>query len=247
MSEAWNFYFCQVDDKPASIFVDMGIADEAPVAGFTQRAYLSVLMRNPRDDGLSSQEEYDKLGELEDAVKDRLAGEDVLYVGRNTCGGSRDFYCYTKPGVEWDARAAAVMRAFPDYRFETGRCDEPDWVAYFEFLYPNDEGRDFMSNREVCDALERNGDALTQPREIEHWAYFPDERAREAFAGKASALGFEVRERYAPEGEENPYGIRLSRTDTPSHRDIHDVTVPLLRAARDCGGRYDGWESVVVK
>lgn len=38
MSEEWDFYFCQVDDKPASIFVDLGIREQVPIAALPHRA-----------------------------------------------------------------------------------------------------------------------------------------------------------------------------------------------------------------
>lgn len=31
MSDNWDFYFCRIEDEPASIFVDLGIHDDAPL------------------------------------------------------------------------------------------------------------------------------------------------------------------------------------------------------------------------
>jgi hypothetical protein len=33
MSDEWDFYFCQVEDHPASIFVDLGVRQDVPIAG----------------------------------------------------------------------------------------------------------------------------------------------------------------------------------------------------------------------
>lgn len=245
MSDEWDFYFCHVDDKPASIYVDVGLHGEVPLPALPDRAYLSVIMRQPRPDGLSSQEEFDALKALEDAIDEKLVSPRTVYVGRNTSDGRRDFWFYLADAAAWDAQAAAFMAAFPEYAYETGAEPDPEWSAYLEFLYPNEQGWDFITNRRVCERLEEDGDPLTEPRDIEHWAYFPDAVSRDAFIARAQAMQFEVRELLEPDADEErtDHGVVLSRRDVPSFRDIHDITVPLLRAANEAGGRYDGWET----
>lgn len=243
MSEKWDFYFCHVDDKPASIYVDVGLHDEAPIAALPDRAYLSVVMRQPRPDGLSSHEEFDALKALEDAIVARLASTNCVYVGRNTSDGRRDFWFFLADAASWERQAADAMADFPAYAYEAGAEPDPEWSAYLDFLYPNEQGWDFITNRHVCDRLEEAGDPLTEPRDIEHWAYFPDAASREAFIARARELRFEVRELLDPDEERTDYGVRLARRDVPSFGEIHDITVPLLRAANEAGGRYDGWET----
>ncbi len=243
MSEEWDFYFCQVDDKPASIFVDLGIREQTPMATLPNRAYLSISMRQPRPDGLSSQDEYDALRALEDAVSTRLNSSSAIYVGRNTCGGLRDFWFYVANAEQWSPLVEKFMADFPEYKFVADAEPDPRWDAYLEFLYPNEQGWDFITNRRVCDQLEKGGDPLTEIRDVEHWAYFPDTTTREAFIARIEPLGFDVRERYEQDESTAEYGVRFGRQDIPSHNGIHDITVPLLRAARQAGGRYDGWET----
>lgn len=245
MSEQWDFYFCHVDDKPASIYVDVGLHGEVPVAALPDRAYLSVIMRQPREDGLSSHEEFDALKALEDAIDARLVSAETLYVGRNTSDGRRDYWFYLADAAAWQRQAAEFMAAFPEYAYEADAEPDPEWSAYLEFLYPNEQGWDFITNRHVCERLEEDGDPLTEPRDIEHWAYFPDAVSRDAFVARARAMQFEVRDLLEPDADEerSDHGVVLSRRDVPSHRGIHDITVPLLRAAKEAGGRYDGWET----
>ena len=167
MSEEWNFYFCQVDDKPASIFVDLGIRDTVPIAALPHRACLSLILRHPRHDGLSSQEEYEALSAFEDAVK-ALDTPESMYVGRNTSDGRRDFWFFVAEPGAWQSQVDGLMQGFADYTCETSTAEDPEWDAYLNFLYPNDEGLDFMSNHQVCDQLEAAGDPLTQARDIDH-------------------------------------------------------------------------------
>lgn len=61
MNADWDFYALLVDDQPASIFVDFALASMAPITEAPIMFYVSVRMRAPRPDGLSSQEEFDEL------------------------------------------------------------------------------------------------------------------------------------------------------------------------------------------
>jgi hypothetical protein len=246
MTDNWDFYFLRVDDKPASTFVDLGAIDYAPVASLPFMAYIGLTMNAPRADGLSSQAEFDTLAAIEDALKGQLVGEGTDYVGRCTTNGCRDFFFYVAQPENWAPRVAACMAAFPQYKYEAESREEPDWSSYLEYLYPSPADRQTISNRRVCDALEENGDALTQPREIDHWAYFPDAAARDAYVAEAAGHGFEVRVLSEPDKDAG-YGAQLWRVDVPSAREIDDVTLALFNIAEKHGGDYDGWECVVVR
>lgn len=247
MSDDWDFYFCQVDNHPASIFVDLGIAQEAPIAGFTVMAYVRVYMRAPRNDGLSSQTEFETLNSLEDALASLQSNSSAHYVGRNTSNGCRDLYFYVHTASNWQDRVAGVMQAFPTYEFESGTRDDPDWDTYFEFLYPAEEDQERIQNRRTCESLERNGDALEKERPIEHWIYFPDAISRKSFLETVAELGYATEEMIEPESKEDMYGVRLSCIGVPSIDNIDYITLPLYRAAKDHGGNYDGWETQVVR
>lgn len=182
MSQDWDFYFLRVDDKPASIFVDLGLANEAPLERFPYMAYVQLQMNAPRADGLSSREEFDSLKTVEGLFERALSKPgDTMYVGRNTSNGCRDFYFYTANADNWEHRVSRVMEECDSYQFTCGSRHDPEWETYFGFLYPSEIDRQRIENRRVCDALEREGDTLSQEREIDHWAYSPTPTARAAF------------------------------------------------------------------
>ncbi|HEV8695423.1 MAG TPA: DUF695 domain-containing protein [Lysobacter sp.] len=246
MSEQWDFYLCQVDGKPASIYLDLGIVSEAPIQGYGHVARIDLSMLAPRSDGLSSQVEFDRLNAIEDALCDQLI-DHTHYVGRVTSDDQREFYFYLAAAEDWQDKVAAAMALFPEYTYQTDVREDPQWQAYLEFLYPDDAARHSISNRHVCDALERNGDALDQPRVIDHWAYFPDEKARSMFITRVAALGYELREVWGPNEDIDAHAVRVYRSDVPSYDNIDDVTHALLYVAAELGGEYDGWECAVVK
>src|SRR5690606_35277255 len=55
--EEWEFYFSNVNDKLGSLFVDLGLHKVAPMTDKPNVVWISIKMNNPREDGLSSQEE----------------------------------------------------------------------------------------------------------------------------------------------------------------------------------------------
>ena len=169
MTDNWDFYLCQIDGRQASIFVDLGIAEAAPVERFTSVAVVRVALRMPGPDGLSTSDEYDTLVLIEDMACPALEGSGLaIYVGRVTTNGFRDFLFYTRDPEGFGARAADATQTFPAYRFETHLREDSRWEGYFDFLYPPAEAMESIKNRRVCDALQEQGDTLTRRREIAH-------------------------------------------------------------------------------
>ena len=246
MSNDWDFYFCRVDERPASIFVDLGAAQVAPLAQFPVMAYVRIYMQAPREDGLSSEAEFAALTSLEDALESLQSETEASYVGRCTSDGCRDLYFYARTGSDWEERVSRIMKDFPTYEFECDTRSDPEWTTYFNFLSPSDEDRERIQNRRTCEVLEKNGDKLAAARPIDHWAYFPKPGLRQAFVEEALALGYDVAEWIDSESEGEKYGVRLSAVGLPSLELIDELTLPLFRAARAHGGEYDGWETQVV-
>ncbi len=245
MSNDWDFYALRVDGEPASIYVDLGIEAEAPIRSLPHMAYVRLHMNQPRDDGLSSQEEFATLIEIENAIEAQLCSEDVAYVGRNTSGGCRDFYFYASTGEAWESKVDEVLAPFRSYRYQAATREDAAWSSYLNFLLPGDVDRQRIMNRRVCQALEQHGDKLTDPREMDHWLYFPSAEAVQAFLAEMAVDGYQLRG--APFDNEGPlgFGVQVWRVDTPSYGRIDDITQPLLAAASRHGGEYDGWECPV--
>ncbi|NGM50108.1 DUF695 domain-containing protein [Caulobacter sp. 602-2] len=235
MSDDWDFYQTQIDSKPGSIFVDLGIAQEAPLRDRPRAAYLRVFMRAPRPDGLSSQEEFDALIAVEDAVVAAAEAVGWLYVGRSTSDGNRDFFFYGQDGEAIQAAMIEVMGGFDGYHADMGQRDDPDWSSYFEFLHPSERSRQTISNRRVRELLANEGDQDAIPRVIDHLALFPDMAGAAAFIAAIAGQGFAILQ---PEAQDE-VGVSFSRSGRPSEMD--EVCLDLVDAARAAGGRYDGW------
>lgn len=242
MSDQWNFYSLLVDDEPASIFVDLGIAKDAPLAQFPNLAYLRVRMQRPRPDGLSSQDEYETLVTLEDSLSESIEhSSQSVYVGRNTSSGNRDFYFYTN-----DSAIETVLRntmaKWPGYEFETGARPDTEWSVYWHFLYPSAEDFQRISNRGVIEQLQKHGDQIEVPRKIDHLAIFKTHNDRDGFVLYLRDHGYDIAQ--MKDASSGNFDVIFGRTDQPSQ--IDEVTIDLYRAALQHNGEYDGWGCAIV-
>jgi uncharacterized protein (TIGR01619 family) len=242
MSEDWDFYFLKVNDELSSIFVDLGVVNKAPLIELPFLATLRIRMRDPRADGLSSGEEFESLIAIENAILRTLERDSkTIYVGRRRSSGFREFYFYTNERESWRTMATEFMDSFPEYPFDCDVREEQNWNTYLEFLFPGAEDLQRIRNRQVCQALKKQGDDLSMARSIDHWAYFPDGATRSGFTNRIHGLGFERSDCYESEDSDPSYGVEFSRVDTPGFDGMDGVTLNLRRLAKEFGGTYDGW------
>jgi hypothetical protein len=225
----------------------MGLGGSAPYDAVAHLVQLRLYMQQPRQDGLSSSEEYSALVAIEDAIQASLANEhETKYVGRITANGYRDFYFYTGAVVTLRQTLANVMRLFPLYRFSTSSKPDAEWRTYYDLLLPNAEERQQIENNKVREVLKRQGDRLREEREIDHWAYFPDCISRDSFIDQALGLGFMLRCRIEPKENRSNYGAQVYKSGRPQYPDFDREALGLFRLAAALGGKYSGWETQVV-
>jgi len=242
MSDDWDFYPLLVDSEPASIYLDLGLAGDAPIENQPHMSYVRVFMRHARPDGLSSNDEFEALSGVEDSLTEIFsASDDTTYVGRNTSSGNRDFYFYTADPAAFAGSASAAMAGHPQYQFEIGGRPDPDWDVYFGFLYPSPDDLQRILNRRVTEQLADHGDNHSEPRLINHFAYLPNARATAELRDFLAGQDFSVDE---PRVDGGSVGLRFTRSDRPDN--IDDVVVPIARRIREVGGDYDGWGCEVV-
>ena len=244
MSDNWDFYFCTVENCPASIFVDLGLREFVPILELPDMVFLRLYMNHARTDGLSSDSEYDVLNAVEQNLEQAVAADFLaVYVGRNTTAGFRDFAFYAKDGAACEQRLRRTMPLYPNYRFESGYRNDSSWDVYLNFLYPTRHAMQEIQNRKVYASLEQNGDTLTEIREIDHWAYFSDSAARQMFVRDCEKEGFSVRAFHESQESGDRFGVQVYRADRPRPEEFDSVTVMLVKFAEEHGGDYDGWET----
>ena len=247
--EEWEFYFSNVNDKLGSLFVDLGLHKVAPIADKPNVVWVSIKMNNPREDGLSSQEESGLLGDIEDALVEKIVSKhNAIYVGRLTSAGDRDLYFYFGDTTLYDKTISEVMVVYPKYQFDFGSKEDKEWSGYFDFLYPLPQQFQSIQNRRVIEQLEKGGDKLTKEREVFHWIYFKSDSDREKFLEKIKNDNFSIVSKDSDKSwGEFAYRLQIKRIDKVDQNSVDEYVIYLWKIANEIGGEYDGWETSIEK
>ena len=252
LPQNWDFFMCRIEGAPASIRTNLALIEVAPLEGLTQRLQFYIKMQNPRPDGLSSNEEYPILCDIEDAIGDKAEATGAVSAGVVKSEGFLELWFYTQNAKTLAKTCEEALQAFQGYESGYNIAEDPEWEDYFGFLYPDEFSYQTMQNRKVLMQLEKNGDKMEVPREIDHFIYFKEAAQQQAFAKEAEAKGFKVRfnddefvEDRKAEGKEYPYMVEATREDSPLN--IDDIVWDLLELASPFEGNYDGWGCVNVQ
>ncbi len=247
--EDWDFYFSNVDDVIGSFYVDLGLSKIAPVKDKPNLVWISLKMNNPREDGLSSNEESETLYAIEDRIQEFISkNHTAIYAGRLTSNNNRDLYFYFGDTTLYDKTISEAMVAFPSYTYDFGIKEDPEWSSYTDFIYPNPRQFQSIQNRRVVDNLKKNGDPLTKARQVDHWIYFKTDSDRSEFLKKIEPLKFAiVSDNEKTSSGEFPYKLHISRIDNVDLDSVDDYVLDLWEFANECNGDYDGWETSVEK
>jgi uncharacterized protein (TIGR01619 family) len=247
--EDWDFYFSNVDDFIGSFYVDLGLSKISPVKDNPNLVWISLKMNNPREDGLSSNEESETLYAIEDRIQEFISkNHTAIYAGRLTNNNNRDFYFYFGDTTLYDKTFSEAMVAFPSYTYDFDIKEDPEWCSYTDFLYPNPRQFQCIQNRKVVDNLEENGDPLTKERQVDHWIYFNKKNDKENFLLKIKDKGFQIiNQNFDKESPDFPYSLHIARVDKVDIDSVNDYILNLWELAELCNGNYDGWQTSLEK
>jgi uncharacterized protein (TIGR01619 family) len=247
MTENWKSYFCNVNSKLASIALNLGLNEEAPIASKPWLLWVWVYLQDPRPDGLADQSEFETIRAMEDELLKRLAPTcQAVEAGRITTDGHREFYFYGESTDGFEAAIRAVMSSFSSYKFDFGKQHEPDWNQYRNVLYPREESMQRIKNMDVLEVMVKHGDTLESVRDVHHWVYFRSSNDRRLFGEQVRQLGYKVENESEDLTEDFPYGVQITRDQSVTPAKINDAVLELFRLAKELDGEYDGWEAQVI-
>ena len=243
----FDVYFSQIEDRPASFVIDLAARKHAPVATHPVRLMIRVPMLRPRPDGLRDRSEMDALGQLEDRFVAALEQKvDALYVGRIVHDGHTTMWLYVP------AAHRAALETLPDVTGSAGDyepswavADDPAWEAYTEFLAPGPYDVQTIWNRRLIQVFTDNGDRLDQPREIDHYALFPNRADADVAALALRAAGFRTDD--VEDKDDGRVGLQFHRSDRLSDGRPDEFVGEILDIILERDGVYDGWGAMHVK
>lgn len=248
-ADNWDVYLAMYEKGPGSITVNMGLVSEAPKKALPYVLITGVNAINCRDDGFPNQEEFDRLYEVSERVLAEITTLSKMeHVGTFTYQCQRLDYIYVSDTTQIRAKLTNLYKSsFSNYAYYINIRKDADWEAYLQFLYPNEETQEYMSNDKIIVQLSQAGDKLTTARQVDHWLYFSTAKDRNAFETIAIADGFKIESKEKTDVPGKPYQLHISRRDKVDHESINTITIALRKKAKEFNGDYDGWETFIVK
>lgn len=247
--ENWDNYIMEVNRKPVSVVVDLGLKKSAPMADRPYVIIVRTQLASPEANGQPGKSELGRLEAIENGLEATLKRQlGAIYAGRFTQRGIRELYFYALDTIGFREQVGTVMSGFRDYPYLCQAKEDRPWTNYLQVLYPSDKDLEIIMNRRQLDDLSARGDGLKASRRIDHFFLFPTPAKREEF------LRARLREGYylggmdeLPEGEPQRFTLRIHRDDIPSYAGITTIFLPLWEEAKKSQGKYTGWETNVVR
>ncbi|HQS99104.1 MAG: hypothetical protein B7Y26_11945 [Hydrogenophilales bacterium 16-64-46] len=247
MSDHWQTFPCTMGDHVAFITYDHAIRTELEVLPFSNCARFEVTLKDPDDRGLPHGDEFSWLNDVEDYLSRGLTEARAVPVGRITTNGRRYLFYYTSQDEVTSEAVAREAAASHGYVISLTHALDSERSHYWNELFPTDDDRQVIQDMRVEDSLREEGDPLTTPREVDHWAYFHKASDRQRFV-EAVTEHFAAIELYeTPDNARGIFTAKLVHTSLPDYRSMNKFTMLLNRAAKDSGGDYDGWETSVCR
>ena len=246
--ERWSVFLRQQATGPQVITVDQGWLEQAPLETHPRLLEVRVKAEETLPTGFPTEAETRKANELQDKLLQKLErGNFGVFVGSIVVPAEKQLYFYLRAEAQADAVAQEVVAAYTKRKVEAEIAPDEAWSTYAEQLFPNQQEQAEINNDGVLVRLQEAGDRLSQPRPIEHWAYFKSTKARSVFLDSLQRYRFEPIAYETLSQSPMPYGIHFVRQDSIHTPYIHDLTWGLTQLAEGLGGAYDGWETIVVK
>ena len=247
MAENWKSYFCNVNDKLASIALDLSLREIAPIKEKPWLLWIWVYLRNPRPDGLSDRSEFNTICAIEDALTEQIAAHcGGIHVGRITTQGRREFYFYGSSNRAFKTAVTTAMSRFAQYTFDQDAQQESDWNQYFKVLWPSGRDMQRIANRDVLDRMKELGDTPEAVRDVHHWIYFKTAENRTWFTSAVKELGYSIENEPTSASGEHPYGLVIVRDQQATPETIDEAVLELYELAGEVSADYDGWEAQVI-
>jgi Family of unknown function (DUF695)/Regulator of ribonuclease activity B len=227
--DAREFYPCRVDDAPASILLNLAYREERP-SGRDTLYYAGLQILEPGDHGMGTGADVERLHAAEKAITSAAAKAGFVYVGRLRTAGDWQMAFYAAASRQ-DALEEIVARERGQRGYRIGSKEDAGWSYYDDFLMPEAERWQWTMDRRLVQQLAEAGDQHVVPRPVDHYVYFPDDAARDAFLAEVATKGFDAEATEATDDDASS-GAHLVRTDPVELHHIHEVAMELTALAR---------------
>lgn len=245
--EDWDVYIASYDEGPGATTVRMDLINAAPVKDYSFIIIAGVKYES--DEHGFPLNSMNDLHLIEDSLMSALSPKEVILAGAFTHQGERLSYFYVKDTFEIRSiLEKKYLSDFPNIKYPPLRIeDDKEWGAYLTFLYPNEDIQNYMGDQAVLEQLEKAGDDMTTPRQLDHWAYFATAEDGKKFVREIQIENFQIVGVNKLDEGELPFQLQFFKKSNIDLDSIYKLTTHLRLLAKKYNGDYDGWETFIIK
>lgn len=247
-TQDWDFYFTNIDDKPASIGLNLALHDTAPIANKTYCFWIILGLQQSDSLGFPLERENATLNKIEDELELFLEKKsETIYAGRTTSAGQRQFYFYSKGIDSVDVFIEDFFRNYSQYKYKLGQRYDDQWEVYFGLLYPSQLDLQLIYNQRIVEALAENGDNPDLSHHIDHWFSFEKKKDLNDFIKALQRKDFIIEKNEVDKtAKTHPYTLQISEENKTDLDTIDNSVLQLFELVEKHNGVYGGWETFVV-
>ncbi|WP_082143491.1 DUF695 domain-containing protein [Xanthomonas sp. NCPPB 1128] len=142
--EKWWAYMASYADRPGSIRLNLALRKVAPQVDYPHLVVTGPTYKTSRSDGLPDKDDLKRLNDLQERIVEEVAKHTpCVYAGTFTHNFEQLHYVYAKSEVGVQRALADVYaRHCSGCKFYTNIKQDPSWLNYSEFLFPNQATRE---------------------------------------------------------------------------------------------------------
>lgn len=249
MKDSWRLF--RRDHPAGSLWVmyctGVTLPDEGASAGRSLCTVATIELEHPTPNGLGTSDEVDGLEEAVTVLEQDLERKfDALFVARIRGHGKIELVIYSAQQADHPV-LELIESSFADREVTVSQIQDLDWSVY-QRCAPNSEEHWRVLLDESTSISAEHGDEISLTRIVDHFSYFPDKARSREFAVRTKPLGMKSNIRPAADPSPAEAWLVLSHHRcTALTKDLLPIVLKLVDIAKECDGRYDGWEMPVAR
>lgn len=196
-------------------------------------------------DGLDdSSEAYEAFLETKESLIIAIEYEDkAKYIGTRIVDGWSEFYFCTSSTKELNSLVAAMLKD-TGYVYESNIIKDKKWNFYETQLFPTELELAHIQSEKIIFLLEEEGEDLSIPRDVEHYASFTTPTQKNRFLNNLNLEGFSFKDDLG--SEEFEYGVALVKNHAVTQEVVQKNVEELFIPIKESQGFYEGWSTTLV-
>ena len=237
----WIPFITDLGEGPASVIIDVDLANSGADAGRGTLVVASVPLRSPGEHGMGEQQEVDAIDAVIEKIHGMLAsGCDAVFAATMRSEGTYDAVFYL-PASKAQAAEMLLGVGLSPLEGDFIIRQDPTWSMYHELFPAEGDMRRALGLRALM-LLAEGGDDLSIPRGIAHEINLPGRNAADAAKQKLAQMGYTIVSETSDASEDLPFRLAFQRVEAPEASALLTSGELLDQLAQELDGEYAGWE-----